>query len=115
MVTVIKADVDAFLGSNIEQSVAYGILTHTVEIGTVRNPTRDLLPGLAAISRSIEISLVILQPVPVDRCIDREFVEVRSFERGDLAPRGQHRRRHIRPVFSIIDRAMDQSIVGSHP
>src|SRR6185295_19876470 len=82
---------------------------------TIRQTTDDLSPRCAAVSRAIDVRLLIVEPDPVNRDVRSVDVEMARVELRDLAPRIDPRWRDVLPRLATIARDVDQTIVRPRP
>ena len=86
VVAIVEADEDGEFGAGEEQALAHGIFADGVD-GRIGQAADDLLPGVAAIVRAIDVRLQVVEADAVDGGVDGVVVEVRGVELRDLAPR----------------------------
>src|SRR3954447_14900690 len=73
------------------------------------------MPALAAVASAIDVRRAIVKPVAIHGGIRGARIEVRGFERRDLAPRCEFRRGDVLPSLPAIPRNVDEPIVSARP
>ena len=95
--------------------MALRIFLHRVDVSAFGNAGDDVLPGLAAIVRAIDVRLVVGEAMAIDRGVGGLRIEMAGFDLRNLAPRRHRRRRDVVPVLAVVAGDVDQAIVGAHP
>jgi hypothetical protein len=114
VLAVVERHVDHALRRRVEKTLSERVFPDRVH-GIVGQPVHDLLPGLSAVVRPIDMCLEIIETEAVDGRVGREVVERRGVDQRHLAPRREGRRRHVRPRLPAVRRAVDEPVVGARP
>ena len=99
MIAIVEGNINGALGSGEQHPLADRIFAHGVDHFVVGNAVDDLLPGLAAIVRAIDVRAQIVEPEAVDGGVRGLGIEMRRVKLRNFAPRRQVRRRDVVPVL----------------
>jgi len=115
VVAIVEGNPNTLFRAGKEQPFSQRILANRVDGCVIRQTIGDALPGLAAIVRSINVGVRIVNSEAADGSISGSIIEVRSDELCDFAPRSQRRRSNVLPAGAAIPRDPEQAVIGASP
>ena len=115
VVAVVKRDEHTQLGTGDEQAATFGIFFDRLHVDARRQAAGDLLPRLARVLRAIDVRIVVLEAMTIDRGIRFVRVEMRRFEHRHLAPRVHPGWCYVLPRLPIVGRDVNVAVVGADP
>src|SRR5271165_4842574 len=108
VIAVIERDIDAQFRSGKEQALLLGVLANRVHRGR-SDAGCYRLPGLAVVAGAIDVRLVVVQPMAVDRRVRHGGTEARRLDHRDSAPIADTCRRDILPGLAVVEGELDKA------